>query len=312
MCWDACNLEHDEMDYATGANQKGMALMVKTFRTANRGADSCPGSVMQATCTPGDRCTPQGLTLYRGMCTPVAGSQTWLPMPPYKPGNQCLDMCDTKIPLDAFHDAPGKQAGTVSLVEQIRGGRDPAGYTTCPGASVWVWLWFPILLCCLLGFCYLAYWMFNYYRTRLRKDKNRSMRDNEPFVQDEVPYGNYDQVQPQMGGGGDPMPVMEQEKMPVMDVDQIPQMQPVVQQQPMTVAAPAAGQSLFGTPDLMGGLAPATVMPPTTTTYTQASPYSMQVPMATQMTQMPAATYSQYGAAPYGAYSSYGGSYRIG
>jgi len=138
------------------------------------------------------------------------------------------------------------------------------------------------------------------------------MRDNEPFVQDEVPYGNYDQVQPQMGGGGDPMPVMEQEKMPVMDVDQIPQMQPVVQQQPMTVAAPAAGQSLFGTPDLMGGLAPATVMPPTTTTYTQASPYSMQVPMATQMTQMPAATYSQYGAAPYGAYSSYGGSYRIG
>jgi hypothetical protein len=229
-------------------------------------------------------------------------------------------MCDTKIPLDAFHDAPGKQAGTVSLVEQIRGGRDPAGYTTCPGASVWVWLWFPILLCCLLGFCYLAYWMFNYYRTRLRKDKNRNMRD-EPFVQDDVPYGNYDQVQPQMERGVDPMPVMEPSGgggggAPVMDVDQIPQMQPVVQQQPMTVAAPAASQSLFGTPDLMGGLAPsyqpATVMP--ATTYMQASPYSnsMQVPMATQMTQMPAATYSQYGAAPYGAYSSYGGSYRIG
>jgi len=226
-------------------------------------------------------------------------------------------MCDSKIPLDAFHDAPGKQAGTVNLVQQVRGGRDPQGFTTCPGASVWLWLWFPILLCCLLGFCFLAYWMFNYYRTRLRKHANKDKyrdEEREPFVQDDVPYGDYDQVKPQMefvgGGQEDPMPVIDQ-SMPVMDVNQIPQIEmqpPVTQQQPM----PAASESLFGTPDLIGGLTPSTVQAPMTVLPPMASPYSMQVPMATNMTQMPAATYSQYGAAPYGAYSASGASYRIG
>lgn len=287
QCWDACNLEHHPLDYSSDANtREAIAIMVKQFRTGFR-VDSCQGAMLQATCYAGDRCTPPGLTLYRGMCVATKTQ-----------GNLCLDMCDTSIPLDTFHDSVGKQAGTLSTVQQVRGGRDPQGYTTCPGASVWVWLWIPILLCCLLGFCALAYWMFQYYRGRLKKYSKKDRMDTEqPFVQDDVPYGNYDQAMPQP----DPMPVMDQQ-MPVLEMDP-GQMEPILDQTNVEMAPQAAapdlvpimepvqGGSIFGQPPLlMGTPQPVTVMPPGYG-YSQAGSMAMSNPMM-----------SGYAPGPYGAY----------
>merc|ERR1719316_2667459 len=118
----------------------------------------------------------------------------------YGTGNVCLDMCNTDIPLDTFHDTPGKVAGTVSLVEMVRAGQDPAGLTQCPMASVWLWLWIPLLLCVLIGICAAAYWMFNFYTGRLKKFKNKGYREPEqPLVEDDAPYADYQQVAPQDG-----------------------------------------------------------------------------------------------------------------
>jgi len=178
MCWDACNDAHDEADYgASNPNtQMGIALMVKELRTGMRNG-ACPGAKNTPTCSPGVRCTPPQLTRDRGMCTNLGLGQ----------GNQCVDMCDMTNPLTFFKDTPGKQAGTVATVEQVRGGRDPMGRTTCPGPSVWLWLWIPILLCCMVGTCFGVFKMFQGYKG-LKKGQpsaNRSQQYKEP---DEMPF----------------------------------------------------------------------------------------------------------------------------
>jgi hypothetical protein len=219
-------------------------------------------------------------------------------------GNQCTDMCNTKIPLDTFHDTPGKQAGTVAIVEMVRAGRDPAGLTTCPGPSVWIWLWIPILLCCLIGFCALAYYMWNYYRQRLKRGRS-GYREPEPgYVEDQVPYADYQQVSPQD---------MEYDQMAppqTMDMDQtlepMPVAEPYQEIAPQTAmplleekAVELSGPNLFGDPSLMGGFAPAAVAAPAAYAIggpTYAQPYMLQ-PQATSMA-----------VSNYGGLSGYGGS----
>jgi len=179
-------------------------------------------------------------------------------------GNQCLDMCDAKISLDTFHDTPGKQAGTIGIVEQVRAGRDPAGFTTCPGPSVWLWLWIPLSLCCVIGFCALAYYMFNYYRGRLKRYREPV---EQPAYVDEQGYVSYDQGMPQPQDATDlqQMAPGQDEPMPVIDQPMVGGAMPVIEQpavlEPQTVAA---GQNLFGgEPNLMAGLQqPQTVITP--------------------------------------------------
>lgn len=318
MCWDACNEEHAPETYSTDANFRlGIALMVKQFRTGQRGGASCQGAKLRSTCAPGERCTPPQSTWGRGMCTN---------MPPN--GNQCVDMCDTKIPLTAFKNTIGKQAGTVSIVEQVRGGRDPLGHTTCPGPSVWLWLWIPILLCILVGACFGVFRMFQGFKG-LKKgqpsDRNRQQYKEpteEPFV--EEGYDDYNQGAKAMEYSEEPMPVME----PMMDQSAVIYEAPLMGEQ---VIAPAAPVLFGGEPNLMAGLAPTTMaqpgvgtfLAPTTysqyttgaagayTVYPQASSVtsgsayvsrpayggSTVVPGGTLGTQMPA----------YGAYGAYGG-----
>lgn len=156
-------------------------MFIKQLRTGMR-SGSCPGASLMPTCNPGERCTPSGLTWGRGMCVTITNQ-----------GNQCLDMCSTKIPLDTFHDTPGKKAGTLNIVEQVRGGRDPAGLTTCPGPSVWIWLWIPVVLCCLSGLLGLAYLMYMRMRAAKRGASKGKYREPEMAFIDEQqpPYGDY-------------------------------------------------------------------------------------------------------------------------
>jgi len=292
-CWDACNTAHQPLEYGgvrpvPDPNPEipaGLAIMVKEFRTGYRGILSCPNSKMAATCNPGQRCTPAGLTLYRGMCV-----QT----PPN--GNQCLDMCDTSISLVAtkdglpsFHDTPGKMAGTVNMVQQVRAGRDPQGYTTCPGLTVWAWLWFPILLCCLVGFCGGAYWMFQYYRQRLKKQKEKvqNYEPDTPFVEDGAQYAQYDQVQPQ-DNFNDPMPVAYPEQQPMLEKRDEPVTMPMV---PPLAPVALPQQNMFGTPNLAAGSSFAR------------GPGMSGIPAYPQAGSMALSNAGVY-AAPYGAYGT--------
>lgn len=249
-------------------------------------------------------------------------------------GNSCLDMCDTKIALSVFHDTPGKEAGTLATVQSVRSGRDPEGLTTCPGPSVWTWLWFPILLCCLIGLCAFAYKAFDFYRTRLRKSNQKKNQpyESDQFVEDQ-PYVDYNQVAPQAPQTQDYMP----EPMPVYMEPEAPAAPAYFEEQPMQTP-------LFGEPHLMpmnpmgmSGLAPQTVaMPmttsqygyagaPVTTSYPQMAGYPQQtsmgargMPQTTSMgyggsmaTAMPAySAYGAYGQNPTATYP--GGSMRIG
>jgi len=277
------------------------------------------------TCNPGDRCTPAGLTWGRGMCVTITGQ-----------GNQCLDMCSTKIPLDTFHDTPGKKAGTLDIVKQVRGGRDPAGLTTCPGPSVWIWLWIPVVLVCLSGCLGAAYVMYMRMRAAKRGGSKGKYREPEKaFIDDQqAPYDDYGdagaqpafedqrdleqfaaQSPPQYAARSpppqtqeqlelDPMPVIEQ---PDLDVPSFRGLEAEEQAAPI-VEFPG----LFDQPNLMQGLAPPTL----------ATPNLFQniglAPLRPSYSQAPVTSYPQAGSMvlgggmmgsqppSYGAYGAYG------
>lgn len=236
MCWDACNTAHDELSYvgnaipANFAYQRGVALMVKQFRTGQRGQNSCENVLATSVCNPGERCTPPGLTWGRGMCTYKAGA-----------GNECLDMCSLTTPESAFK-APGKEAGTIATVRAVRANRDPRGLTTCPGPSVWYWLWIPILLCCCIGFCAIAYYAYTYYRQRLKKYRGGNDSHHAYVGGDmpEEPFVDYNQVEPQ------PTPTYTIEE-PAPIYEEPPQLQPV---SAAPEPAPLTG-NIFGEPNLL-------------------------------------------------------------
>lgn len=294
QCWDACNTAHKPLDYAPATDpfQKGIALMVKQFRTGQRGQNSCPDTKTTPVCNPGERCTPPGLTWGRGMCTLKAGE-----------GNVCLDMCNAAIALTAFK-AAGKEAGTITTVQMVRAGRDPDGLTTCPGPSVWYWLWFPILLCCCVGICALAYYMYSYYRRRLKKTKDTSgFMDEDMMPMQDMPYQDYNEVAPQPMQ--EPLPIAGEPVPSTQDFIREPELPPL---QP--VADPVYEQNIFGQPNLLRNPSaqPQTVAMPMGTnlggfpTIPSARVGSSFQPMATGFggsmgTQMPA----------YGAYGAYGG-----
>jgi hypothetical protein len=323
QCWDACNPAHDLHAYGLGQNdatQKAIAMMVNQLRTGQR-YGACPGSQSasaQAACIVGERCTPPGLTLGRGMCITLSDGQ--------KQTDQCLDMCDTSIPLTTYKNTPGYQSGTLKIVQQVQAGRDPAGRTTCPAVSVWVWLWVPLLLCCCIGVCAASYVGYTSYVSRLKRSNYREPRENEAFVEEQgAPYENYqDQGQPYYQDDQMPPPqtmdVMEDAgPMPVLE----PQQEPLLQQ--AEVQPLKADMNLFEAPNLMGGLAPITVAAPAAypmagsnyMTYPQASytQYPAQSSMTVQQpmyTAAPQYTTPQYTSVQmtqptYGAYGAYGG-----
>jgi len=327
QCWDACNTNHslDSFGMAQPAGtQKALAMMVKQLRTGNR-YGSCPGSKSSAAetvCNPGERCTPPGLTWGRGMCITISNGTIQ--------GDQCLDMCDTSIPMSTYSTTPGKEEGTLRIVRQVQAGRDPSGMTTCPGVTVWVWLWFPLLLCCCIGLCAGAYYGFSAYKSRL-KPRNYREPINEPYMEEgQGPYVDYQDQQPQMDQYGDQAPPQTmdgmEDPMPVIE----PQAEPLLAA-PMAFEEKGPEINLFDQPNLMAGLAPLTVAAPTSAYPVAGSNY------ITSYTQAPITTYPQAGsmmiqgqpqaasmsvAAPvylnagamttqptYGAYGAYGTSY---
>jgi len=216
-------------------------------------------------------------------------------------GNQCLDMCDTSIDMLMFKDTPGKQAGTVNIVNQVRAGRDPRGLVTCPIAGAMLWLLIPLTLFCCVGLVGGAAWVFNYMRTLRRKqnsNKNQNYREPEQqFLEEQQqPYADYGQEQPQeqyqqRDYAEEPMPVME----PIVEA-------PVVQAQQMNIFG--------GEPNLMGGLAPLsaplTVAAPTTMYPSLAAPMTAAYPTASY--QLPVQQgYAQAGSS-YVTGSQFGGS----
>jgi len=214
-------------------------------------------------------------------------------------GNQCLDMCDTSIPMALFKDTPGKQAGTVNIVNAVRAGRDPKGMVTCPITGAMLWLLIPLTLCCCVGLVGGAAWVFNYMRALRRKQNQKNQNYREPeqqFLEEQQqPYADYGQEQPQeqyqqRDYAAEPMPVME----PMVEV-------PVLQ---------AGEQNIFGgAPNLMGGLAPLsaplTVAAPTTMYPSLAAPMTAAYPTASY--QLPAQGYAQAGSS-YVTGSQFGGS----
>jgi len=233
-------------------------------------------------------------------------------------------MCDSKIPLDTFKASVGKQAGTYSMAEQVRAGRDPQGYTECPGLSPWLWLWIPILLLILIGCCAAAYMMYNKMR-RMKRGGGQHQQEQAFVQQDQYPY------EEQFIDGGmpvqppiEPMTVTE-DRMPVIE-EPAPYFEPqapatyseVAPLQPVEVPASSA---LFGQPNLMGGFPTTTVAAPVTTmlpTQYSSAPVTVQgaypaYPQASSMA-MSNTMMSQYGAAPFGAYGQQVGStsYRVG
>lgn len=291
--------------YST-TNTAGIALMVKQLRTGMR-SNSCPVVDEDPACNAGQRCTPPGYTWGRGMCTTVTGK-----------GNQCLDMCDEALALTAFHDTPGKQAGTVSIVEMVRAGRDPAGLTTCPLPTIWIWLWIPLLTCGAIGLCAGAFYVFK-FRSGLSKRGRKGYQEPEPaYADDQAPYVDYQQDYQQE-------PEFQQDDQQYYTQDQMvsaaaPQTQeqfqaqledpmPVVDQGLYEPAAAPAEPNLFDQPGLMAPLTqkqqPSTIVQPMGTMYP-----GMVAPSAaggyTTMPQRQATP--QYTSQPtYGAYGAYGG-----
>jgi len=321
-CWDACNTAHTVQQYS-GANTKAIAMMVKQLRTGNGPAGAaCPGSkssfVNETICNQGERCTPPGLTWGRGMCVSVGGM-----------GDQCKDMCDTSLPMTMFHDQAGKQAGTLRIVQQVRAGRDPSGLTTCPGLTVWVWLWFPIILCCLIGICGATYYAFSAYRGRMKpRGAYREPSANQQYDQEQ---NQYDDRYQQEDGMPPPQTMEQMDQMPqTYQDDPMPVAEPLLAEPMYEEKAPAYEVNLFEQPNLFPGLQPLTVAAPSTSYPVQGFTQSFQpvqgfAPAAysqsmsgvgmPQMASRPAVVsqvYTQPGAAmttqvPYGAYGAYGG-----
>jgi hypothetical protein len=320
-CWDACNLAHPPEAYSVNAStQAGMALLVQQVRSNLNAAIPCPGIQTTVGCNVGQRCTPPLLTLDRGMCVLNGAPQT----------PQCLDMCDMNIDLATFKNTPGKQAGTVNTVQLVRSGHDPIGKTTCPGPSVWVWLWFPILLCLCIGCCGIAYYMYQFYRKRLKGIPKRDvdMENDTPFMQpppqdfqDFQPQPDYQQVankEMPLDYPGDYPPTADKDMLPPFPdmQDQPPVMEPQYMEPPVMAPAPVAvpivepvqpvyNTELFGQPSLLSQQVQAA--PSTFYTSQAAQPYpaySYAQPAATATSYtmagtMPMTQYTQYPTAQY-------------
>jgi len=247
----------------------------------SRRSTYCPGMETLTECQPGARCTNPMEGYLSGMCVYVEGS-----VPP----NVCRNMCDTTYSLQSYN-TPGKAAGTMETVEAVRSGNDPLGRTTCPGLTIWVWLWVPILLCCCIACCAGAYYAYTFYRQRLKRGRGYreegEKKDVTPFL--EEPYAEYAPVDQE------PMPVVDQPpvEMPVTEAALPPPVEaPIAGAAPLTqlYAQPAATTTPF-------------TMPMAGSMYSQPGYQSMSYPMGSHVTQMPT----------YGAYSGYGaGSMRIG
>jgi len=247
--------------------------------TARR-ATYCPGMETITECQPGSRCTNPMESYMSGMCVYVEGS-----VPP----NICRNMCDTTYSLDSYNQ-PGKAAGTMETVAAVRAGNDPLGLTTCPGLTIWVWLWVPILLCCCIVCCAGAYYAYTFYRQRLKRGRGwreeGEKKDVSPFL--EEPYAEYPEYQQ-----------VDQEPMPVVDreleaplAEEVPATAPVVEA-PIAGAAPLT--QLYAQP--APAVSPYT-MPMAGSMYSQPGMtpgyQSMSYPMGSHVTQMP--TYGGYGA----------------
>jgi len=187
-------------------------------------------------------------------------------------------MCDTSHPLSLFKETPGKQAGTVSIVEQVRGGRDPAGLTTCPGPSVWLWLWIPLGILALIGvfFCIFKLIQLNKgLKKGIPSDKRQYKEplDDAPFVEDN--YDDFNQGPKAMEYSDEPMPVLEplvEQSAVIENGAAIPHyVEPgLAGEQVISTPAPLFG----GEPNLMAGFAPTTVVQPAAGTFLAPSTYS--------------------------------------
>lgn len=235
-----------------------------------RRATYCPGMETITECQPGSRCTNPTETYMSGMCVYVEGN-----VPP----NVCRNMCDTAYTLDSYNQ-PGKAAGTMETVAAVRAGNDPLGLTTCPGLTIWVWLWVPILLCCCIACCAGAYYAYTFYRQRLKRGRGwreeGEKKDVSPFL--EEPYADYQQVDQ------DPMPVVENRELP-MEEPMTEMAAAPVAQAPIAGAAPLT--QLYAQPaPATQGIAPYT-MPMANSMYSQPGYNSMSYPMGSHVTQMP-------------------------
>jgi hypothetical protein len=156
-----------------------------------------------------------------------------------------------------------------------------------------MWLWFPILLCCCVGFCALAYYLYSYYRRRLKKTKDTSGFMDEDFQ--DGPYVDYNEVAPQpmmqdMPMAMEPMPVIDQAPAPMEAV--VPPLVPME-------------NNIFGTPNLLSQPA--------------VGPQTIAMPMGTNLGGFPTVpsgrvgSFQPYGGSmasqmpAYGAYGAYGG-----
>jgi len=251
QCWDACNPNHDIHDYApsfpAGPEKKAIAMMIKQMRTGNHfqacadfqnvhAKDNNPEGI----CDPDQRCTPPGLTFGRGMCITLQGTGK---------GNECLDMCDTSIPKESWKQAAGAQAGIWTIVQKVQNGRDPAGLTTCPGVTVWVWLWFPLLLCCSIGFCAGGFYWYKFIKRANKRGANKGYTEPDYVEDQQQPFVDYGEGMPQPDYQQDmEMPAPQDDPMPVVEPEPMPVVQPIAEQ-------PQAQMDLFGQP----ALAPSTI-----------------------------------------------------
>jgi len=183
QCWDACAPEIPLSEYAGTTTDEslrvGIAMMVQQARTA---LNLCMREEFRqgAECDLGTRCTFH--TLYRGVCTVSTTNGV--------SKNTCLDMCDTSIPLEQYEHGSGEREGNMKLVQQVRGGRDPNGETFCPGQTVWMWLWFPILLCCLIGSMAGLFYAYRRWKSAVRSQRKQQQYMDQDYqdYQDDFDY----------------------------------------------------------------------------------------------------------------------------
>jgi hypothetical protein len=229
QCWNACDPARTDLNSYSGVQGNGnpasttaaeragdveirqaIAMMVQSARTVQ---GLCPGAEWNTNveCNLNTRCT--AYTLNRGFCSIGANG-----------AHVCKDMCDSSIPIDQYGGTAGiatNKADVEHTVSLVRANRDPLGETICPGATVWLWLWFPIVLCCIIGCCYGGYVAYNHWR-RVNRNKNRLNQREQEYDYDREPaYDDYPQDQemlppqdfPQDFGPEDPqyMPVQGDE-----------------------------------------------------------------------------------------------------
>lgn len=318
-CWDAC--DHTKSLQAYGgdpaksslATVQAIAMMVQAARTWQ---GLCPGEawVPHAECNLGERCTAH--TLNRGICTlKTVGTASV---------KECLDMCDTSIPITAYGHGHGEMSSNMGLVLAVRGNRDPQGETFCPTTTVWLWLWFPILLCCICG-CGLGLWYAYLSWRRSVKNRNRFQKDDD-YGDQEMPYYNQDYQQGQDMGGFDgqgdpyagdyqqvsqePMPAMDQQtpypdmsrEMAMADAGEMPVAPPLeappTQQQPPRALSQQVQQMQLP-PTTAPGMAPPGAMAAPSTFYTS------NPPMAYPNTVMPGGLPGRGGSMQVGGGSMY-------